>query len=174
TEIAHELRNPVSIIQAVVQVMGSELGHVAEVGQYVQKVEDQVARHQRMVEELLEFGRPGESGVELLDLNGLVRATVASAEPLLKRRGLGHSFLPAEEPLPVEGNGARLQQVLVNLIINAVQAMAAGGTLTLRCFRLGDRACVAVEDTGEGIAPEDMARLFVPFQTRKPAGGGLG
>ncbi|MGQ9533007.1 MAG: ATP-binding protein, partial [Desulfotomaculales bacterium] len=45
---------------------------------------------------------------------------------------------------------------------------------TLRCFRLEDRACVAVEDTGEGIAPEEMARLFVPFQTRKPAGGGLG
>lgn len=174
TEIAHELRNPVSIIQAVVQVMGSELGHVAGVGQYVQKVEDQVARHQKMVEELLEFGRPSGAGVGLLDLNDLVRTTVASVEPLLTRRGVGHSFVPAAESLPVEGNGAKLQQVLVNLIMNAVQAMGAGGTLTLRCFRLEDRACVAVEDTGEGIAPEEMARLFVPFHSRKPAGAGLG
>lgn len=174
TEIAHELRNPVSIIQAVVQVMGSELGHVAGVTQYVQKVEDQVLRHQKMVEELLEFGRPSKEGVRLLDLNDLAGATVASVEPLLRQRGLRQDFVPAPEPLPVEGNGTKLQQVLVNLILNAVQAMAAGGTLTVRCYRLDDRACVTVEDTGKGIAPEEMARIFVPFHTSKSVAGGLG
>ena len=78
------------------------------------------------------------------------------------------------ELTPINGDPSQLQQVTVNLLVNAIQAMPDGGTLTIRTSKGGDRQCLTVEDTGFGIAADDIKNIFLPFFTTKEVGEGTG
>jgi len=173
TEVAHELRNPVSIIQATVEVMEPLIKRVPDLEEYVMTIQEQVNRHNKLVAELLSFGHSGREQ-ETLDLNNLIQTVMTYSEPLLHQRRINVEFLPAEGVSLIHGNKEKLQQVFLNLVLNAVQAMGSGGALTVKTFLSGEEVCALFHDTGEGIAPEDITRIFEPFYTRKTSGGGLG
>lgn len=174
TNIAHELRNPVSIIQATVQVMEPKLNNSPELIEYVRKIEEQAERQNKLVEELLNFGRPDPGVFEPLNLNELISAILQDCDLLLRQREIALEFAPSQESLTIQGNQEKLKQVFINLILNAVQAMPQGGTLTIQTYASKSTAYVLVRDTGTGIPQEDLAQIFEPFYTRKAGGSGLG
>ncbi len=180
--VAHEISNPTAVIQGNLDLLREELGSAARpVANEIRLIDEQVNRIRLIVTKLLQFARPGEFAgyVEAVDVNAALVDCL-----LLTRQHLSRRDVRVERRLAatcmVEINLQELQQVLINLIVNAVQAMPDGGTLTLATADRDASADargvrVTVRDTGRGIRAEDMARIFDPFfTTKKTQGTGLG
>ncbi|MGE4373775.1 MAG: cache domain-containing protein [Xanthobacter sp.] len=179
--VAHEINNPVAVIQGNLDVARDVLGPaMAPVRTEFNLIDQQVHRINIIVSKLLQFARPGEfAGTsEPVHVPDVMGDCLLLVQHLLANAGIEVVRADAATGL-VCINRVELQQVLINLMVNAIHAMPQGGTLTLRSHdetRHG-RPGVAVEvcDTGKGIAPEHLARLFDPFFTTKGQGGtGLG
>jgi len=180
--VAHEINNPIAVIQGNLDVLCQVLGaQTLPVDQEIRLIAEQVHRIRVIVTKLLQFARPGEFAgyVEEVDVNAVLADCLVLAQHHLVKRNIEilRSFAAAQW---VNVNRHELQQVLINLIVNAVQAMPDGGTLTLATtdWLIGEDcrgAVISVRDSGAGIAPEDMARIFDPFfTTKKTEGTGLG
>ena len=179
--VAHEVNNPVAVIQGNLDVLRETLGNEAEpVIDEIRLIQDQVFRIRLIVTKLLQFARPAEYAgyLEPVRLDQVVQdSLVLVAHQMKKSQVTVTQSLRATRPVSVNRN--ELQQVLINLMVNALQAMPAGGTLHLET---GDReengvwgGYVAVADSGLGISPADRERLFDPFFTTKTTDGtGLG
>lgn len=180
--VAHEINNPVAVIQGNLDVMRDILGPAAEpVLPEIRLLDEQVNRIRVIVTKLLQFARPGEFAGYVEDVE--VNAVLADCL-LLTQHNLGKSGIVVMRELAatrrVQINRHELQQVVINLIVNAVQAMRDGGTLTLatRDWQSESGAPgvqIEVRDTGAGIRAEDLPRIFDPFfTTKKTEGTGLG
>jgi len=180
--VAHEINNPIAVIQGNLDVLREVLGDEAQpVEQEIRLIHEQVHRIRVIVTKLLQFARPGEFAgyVEALDVGAVLADCLVLAHHHLVKRNIEvvRDFTASEW---VSINRHELQQVLINLIVNAVQAMPDGGTLTLRTRDWVSEGrpqgvCISVRDTGQGIAPEDLSRIFDPFfTTKKNEGTGLG
>jgi signal transduction histidine kinase len=175
--ISHEIRNPLNIIAGSIYYLRELLRDLErpKVHEYLGSVEDEVRRATTLVEKLLDFARPAPGPLEPVDLNVVVERSLPLIAKLVEKRALALEtrFTPG---IPaIEGNGAELQQVLVNLLLNAAQALEPGGKIEVTTAPDGDDGVrVEVADTGPGIAPADLERLFEPFFTRRPDGTGLG
>lgn len=177
--VAHEISNPTAVIQGNLDLLREELGPAAQpVANEIRLIHEQVGRIRLIVTKLLQFARPGEFAgyVESVDVNAALADCL-----VLTRQHLARADVRVVQALEARGrvqiNLQELQQVLINLIVNAVQAMPAGGTLTLETADLDAAAGVriTVRDTGSGIRAEDLARIFDPFfTTKKRQGTGLG
>ncbi|UWQ75389.1 ATP-binding protein [Leisingera sp. M658] len=175
--VAHEINNPVAVIQGNLDLARSVLGeHAAPVEEEFRLIDDQVYRIGVIVSKLLQFARPEEySGA-----SGLISpGEVLSDCLVLTRHQLDACSVEAETRLTstreVRMSRTELQQVLVNLILNAVQAMPGGGRLTLTAEDAPEGVLLTAADTGTGIPPELQNRIFDPFFTTKQAQGtGLG
>lgn len=180
--VAHEISNPTAVIQGNLDLMREELGPAAApVVNEFRLIHQQVDRIRVIVTKLLQFARPDEFAgyVEAVDVNAALADCL-----VLTRQHLAHGQVKVVQHFAAQGrvriNLQELQQVLINLIVNAVQAMPEGGTLTLETHDRDAHADargvrIVVRDTGGGIRAEDMARLFDPFfTTKKRQGTGLG
>jgi len=175
--VAHEINNPIAVIQGNLEVARAALRHEADaVKTEFDLIDDQVYRISAIVSKLLQFAKPEEySGA-----SSTIRPDEVARDCLVLTR---HQIEAAgvEVKLHLESNRTvlmartELQQVIVNLILNAVHAMAGGGTLTIRVFDEAESVAIHVEDTGHGITQEVRKRIFDPFYTTKQAEGtGLG
>ncbi|MBC7105934.1 MAG: two-component sensor histidine kinase, partial [Firmicutes bacterium] len=174
-----ELRNPVGIIRATVQVLEQELPDAEGARTALKIIREQADRQNQLLHELLEFGRARPALVQPLNVGTLLGRVLEFTAPLLRRHGVELDCRLAQDLPPVEGDAERLKQVFVNLILNAVEAMPGGGRLTVSARVLpdegaGGRVAVSFEDTGPGIPEEDLSRIFEPFYTTKDRGVGLG
>ena len=179
--VAHEVNNPVAVIQGNLDVLRETLGEAAAPAMpEIRLIQDQVFRIRLIVTKLLQFARPSEYAgyLEPVRLDQVVQDSLVLVAHQMKKTSVAVvQEMHATRPVSVNRN--ELQQVLINLIVNALQAMAGGGTLLLTT---GDReeggikgGFVAVGDSGSGITPEDRERLFDPFFTTKTSDGtGLG
>ena len=178
--IAHEVNNPIAVIQGNLDLMRELLGPDAhKVQAEMRLVDEQIERMRLIVTQLLQYARPTEFAgyVEPLDPNRLIEDSLVLASHQLSRSGI-----TVQRELQATGqpavNRGEMQQVIVNLLVNAIQAMPQGGTLTLRSQDVRTPAGPAVEwsvqDTGAGLSPELLAELFKPFVTRRKDGTGLG
>jgi two-component system NtrC family sensor kinase len=179
--VAHEINNPVAVIQGNLDVLRETLGAAAEPAlAEIRLIQDQVFRIRLIVTKLLQFARPAEYAgyLEPVRLDQVVQDSLVLVAHQLKKTSVEVvQVMQATRPVTINRN--ELQQVLINLIVNALQAMPDGGTLLLTT---GDReengimgGYVAVADSGSGIAPEIRERLFDPFFTTKTSDGtGLG
>lgn len=175
TEIAHELRAPVSIIQATAEAMEASSRDATDIKDYINRIEQQVDRHNKLIQELLEFGRPNPGAVEMLDLNELIDVIMSYVKPLLEKNDILLNYInTSTESLYIDGNADKLKQVFINLIVNAIEAMQPKGKLTIQIRAEEDQAVITVRDTGKGISQEDLQNIFEPFYTRKAGGNGLG
>jgi signal transduction histidine kinase len=126
------------------------------------------------VNSLLNFSRTSKTEFEEVDINRVVRETVSLIEHQLEKARVVVR-MQLSEPLPrIRGNFGRLQQVMLNLMLNARDAMEGGGTLRIETVGMEDHVRIVVSDTGRGIAPEDVARIYDPFFTTKAAKKGTG
>ena len=179
--VAHEINNPVAVIQGNLDVLRETLGDAAEPAMpEMRLIQDQVFRIRLIVTKLLQFARPAEYAgyLEPVLLDQVVQDSLVLVAHQMKKTSVAvMQEMHATRPVTVNRN--ELQQVLINLMVNALQAMPEGGTLLLAS---GDReeagikgGFVAVGDSGPGIAPQDRERLFDPFFTTKSSDGtGLG
>jgi signal transduction histidine kinase/AmiR/NasT family two-component response regulator len=176
--LAHELRNPLSAITAAVQVLEAAKAHPNATSRARFIIGRQVQHLSRLVDDLLDVGRvvTGKIALErrVLDFGDLVRRTAT----VFTERESQHQFEVTTTPVWVEGDAVRIEQIVSNIIGNAVKYTAAGGTITVALSVEDDEAVLRVRDTGFGIAPELLPRIFELFvqgeRTLDRAQGGLG
>jgi two-component system, NtrC family, sensor kinase len=179
--IAHEINNPIAVMQGNLDLIRETLGaHAAPVGGELRLLDEQVERMRLIVTQLLQYARPTEYAgyVETLDLNRTVDDCLVLVAHLLAQTQIQvrREFQASRR---VACNRQELQQVVINLLINAIQAMPDGGELLLRTsdWQAGQGAAgaqLSVADNGAGLPPEVQERLFRPFVTTKNDGNGLG
>jgi two-component system NtrC family sensor kinase len=132
----------------------------------------EASRARDIVRDLLDFGRQRPLTLRPVDLNAVVRQVLALLRPSCGRVTVQEEFAPGLPP--VEADAARLKQVFVNIVQNALHAMPGGGRLLVRTDHDGEAVTVTFADTGVGIPPENLRRIFDPFFTTKPDSKGTG
>jgi two-component system, NtrC family, sensor histidine kinase AtoS len=172
--VAHELRNPLASLQGLVELLGRDFEDGDPRRRYTRTMLDAIDRLNRLVEDLLLLSAPGAAGAAPVDLNFVVRDTVTFTRLGLGDKPVTLSFAEAPGAPVVIGNQTRLGQALTNIILNAVQATPAGGTVRVSTAVDGAHTSVRVHNTGSFIDEEQQKKLFVPFFTTKPTGTGLG
>jgi signal transduction histidine kinase len=173
--IAHEIKNPLNATTIHLELLRMQVADRPEAGQNVSVIADQVRRLDQVVQGFMKFTRP-----EVLHLQAVELADVIERlHPLLEAETSKHHIdlrvdLPADLP-PVEGDPNLLEQAFLNLALNACQAMPDGGRLRISAKKTPRRfVTIEVEDSGVGIPPEDLSRIFDLYFTTKPAGSGIG
>ncbi len=174
--VAHELRNPLTSVKLLVQAATQRRPPRPLDDQQLHVLQQEIARMENIIQGLLDFARPAQLRRVVHDL----RQTVARALHLVDGRAKQQHVVLVREfpdrPLWVEGDPEQLHQVFVNLALNAIEAMPQGGTLRVRLGEdaAGRHCWAALSDTGTGIPPALVPRLFEPFVTSKERGTGLG
>jgi PAS domain S-box-containing protein len=177
--LSHELRTPLQPILGWTEVLRRHRSLDEVTARALEAIHRNIRQQVRLVDDLLDLSRivHGKFTLrfETLDLRDPVRMAVETyEEPAALKRLRFTATLPAE-PLPMWGDGARLQQITGNLISNALKFTPPGGSIVLRLVAGGDRAVLEVEDTGDGIAQEDLPVIFEAFrQGAQSRAGGLG
>jgi len=176
--IAHEIKNPLAAISGAITVLAGDFGEDDPRREVINKVLEQIARLDKAATDLLFFGRPGKPSFSFVDTNDLLNKTMffVSQHPEAKNVHQTKEFTRNLPPVWVDEK--QLQQVFFNIIINAIQAMKDGGTLLLHTD-LADNdgqqvVKVMIGDSGPGIKPEELEKIFTPFFTTKTQGTGLG
>ncbi len=175
--IAHEVNNPIAVLQGNLDLMRELLGeHAQPVRSELRLADEQIERMRIIVTQLLQFAKPAEYAgyIEAVDTQRLIEDSLLLVAHLLAKTQieLQRELRATRAPLI---NRNELQQVLVNLLVNAIHAMPDGGVLRLTTFDIGsDSVEITVVDTGPGLGAELIAELFKPFVTRKKDGTGLG
>ncbi|HTV39543.1 MAG TPA: ATP-binding protein [Candidatus Sulfotelmatobacter sp.] len=193
--VAHEIGNPLNALHIHLQLMERGLKKLKNDGhdkkgmfrsdsawreippkleQYLEVCKGEIARLDYIITQFLQAIRPTSLQLKLASLNDVVDETLELLRPELENRGLAVKNRPARQLAAIPIDATQMQQVLVNLIKNAMQAMSRGGTLTLQTGEASDGVWVSVADTGGGIPQEQITRIFEPFYTTKKKGSGLG
>ena len=170
--IAHEIRNPLGVIRGAGQHLDRRLREAGIEDPMAGFIPDEVDRLDRILSGYLSFGRGGETDHERLDLADVVRRTVRNLQDEFDRARITIAVdLPT---LTVEGDPQRLQQILLNLLLNARDAMPDGGTIAIGGHEIARTVVLTVTDEGAGLGGQDPERLFTAFETGKEKGSGLG
>ena len=177
--LAHEIGTPMGVIRVRAESLQNDETTSADSRVKLGIIVRQIDRIARIVRMLLDYARKSESHKAVCDLRTIAERAMTLLEPEAARRGVRTVARLGENPLMVNCDADQLEQVFVNLIMNALDAMnRSGGTLRVTAnsekSNNGARATLAFEDTGAGVAPEHEDRLFTPFFTTKEPGKGTG
>lgn len=190
TGIAHEIRNPLGIIKAIEQTMRHELKDNPEALQELEIIDEEIERANRVIKALMDFGRPAGQTRKLVSINSILEDVLTIANKYILQHNVQVNYL-SSEPVYLWGDQEQLKQAFVNIIFNAVQAMPAGGELCIAAIYPADESFagkkkatgyawsnsyvkLVFKDTGRGISPENMEKIFNPFFTTRDDGTGLG
>ncbi len=172
--LAHEIRNPLAGIAGVMEIVSRDLPDTSPARDVVKDVRGEVLRVNRIVTDLLDTARPGPAEYRMTDLN----ATVEHAVIFARQQTLAHpvkvEFHKAPGLPPVEHDSHRIHQVLLNLLLNSIQAIDGSGRVVVEVAEDDGLARVSVIDNGQGIPAEHLPNIFRPFYTTKGKGTGLG
>ena len=175
--LAHEIRNPLGSIKGAAQVLRSE-AESAEQRNLLDVITEEVDRLNRVVTQFLDYARPYQPELQPRSINAVIEKvlTVIEANSISSRIDIQWELHPHLPPVPMDQE--QIHQVILNIVINAIEAMPDGGTLTVRTFRIdsatGDAVGISIRDTGQGIRRETLKQIFTPFFTTKERGVGLG
>ncbi len=173
--VAHELNNPLTSVLGYAQLLEAGELEGEDARRALGIILQEADRARRIVQNLLTFARQRAHERGPVDVNAAIEQTVALRRYELERAGITFVLDLAADLPAIEGDLFQLQQVFLNLINNAAQAMAgSGGRIEIRTARAGDRVRIEVADTGPGIPPEHLHRIFDPFFTTKEVGQGTG
>jgi len=171
--LAHEIGTPMGVIQGHAELLESSVSD--ERGRHrLSTIREQIERISEIMKTLLNMARPHEKEHVPVDLSSIVRETLAFLSEKLRVHGIT-SALDAPRRATVRGDHDKLQQLFINLVMNAIDAMPGGGKLSISIAPAGVSMLeVCVTDSGHGMPPEVAERVFEPFFTTKPAGRGSG
>jgi len=178
--VAHEVNTPLAVISSYAQMLSKQLQGDAPKGALLEKITRQTFRASEIVNNLLNFSRTSGTEFTAIDINKIISDTLALLDHQFKVTKIKVLDERGQQIPLINGNAGRLQQVFLNLFLNAKDAMSNGGTLRIATTN-GDSVGVMVSDTGTGIAQEHIHRIYDPFFTTKtapregqPRGTGLG
>ncbi len=172
--LAHEIRNPLAGIAGVIEIIGRDLPSTSPALAVVKDVRLEIAQIDRILTDLLETARPHPPHVSRGDLNTTVEHTVMLVRQQVLSRPIKIELERAPDLPEVEHDSDQIHQVLLNLLLNAVQAIEGTGTVRVEVGSREGCASVRVSDTGRGIPPQNLSNIFRPFFTTKGNGTGLG
>lgn len=173
--IAHEIRNPLGIISSSAQLLGRRLPAPApEIGQLLDIIQEETTRLNGLITDFLTFGRPAQPRRQIVNLSGLVRRAVEHVQGVSERKGVTVVADLPTAPLTASVDAEMVQQVLLNLLLNALDATAGGGKVVVSLGSENGKLRLDVSDNGCGIAEEIRPKIFNPFFTTKEKGTGLG
>ncbi|MCL7486694.1 MAG: ATP-binding protein [Desulfobulbaceae bacterium] len=174
--VSHEIKNPLGIVRSTAEILGKRISKVAPGNEHLANIiVDETSRLDNIVREFLDFARPKELQPEMVSLNTLVERAASFMQPEFENKSV-EPVLDLDPQLPrIPLDPEQIYQVLLNVMINGVQAMPDGGTISLRS-RVTLRGDVELDigDTGTGMPPEKAEQIFTPFFTDKNRGSGLG
>jgi two-component system NtrC family sensor kinase len=174
--MAHEINNPLFVISGRVQMLLGNKKTAKGVKENLKTIEGQSERIRNIVDRFLTFSRKTSPNQEKADINKLINNVL----PFLSYHKLPSHKIRivkdfAKKLPPIKCDVHQLQEVFINLLINACQAMLEGGTLTIKTFNLGNEFVqINITDTGKGISPDNLKNMFMPFFSTKKEGTGLG
>jgi signal transduction histidine kinase len=174
TGLAHEIRNPLAGIAGVIEIIGRDLPESSPAREVLNEVQEEVLQIKRILSDLLDVARPRLPDFRPSDLNATAEHAVALARQQTISRPIEIRFTRAHDLPPVEHDASQIQQVLLNLLLNSIQAIEDTGNVRVKVGSQDGFATVAVSDTGRGIPLEHLANIFRPFYTTKKKGTGLG
>ncbi len=172
--VAHEVNTPLAVISTYAQMLAKQVAEDSAKSQILDKIAKQTFRASEIVNSLLNFSRTSTTSFGPVNLNKTIQETLSLLDHQLQKAGIVIRTDFADDAPIVHGNAGKLQQVFLNLFINARDAMPSGGRLDVRTWLEGTRAQVEVSDSGSGIAPEHLQKIYDPFFTTKAARKGTG
>ncbi len=176
--IAHEIKNPLAGISAAVTIIKDDMAGDDPRGAILGEVIDQVKRLDKTVNDLLFFGKPSLPELTCVDINTILTTTLKFASQHRGVVNIDRRIQLQPDLPPVYADDKQMQQVFLNIVLNAYQAMPTGGTLSVTSSRTvkdgAEYVRVDVSDTGSGIPPQILEKIFTPFYTTKAQGTGLG
>ncbi len=172
--LAHEIRNPLGIIKTATQLLHrrADLGETDK--RHLEYVVSEVTRINDLITEFLDFAKPSAPVRALQPARPLVEEILGFCKPELENHNIDAHIDDQAPGAMLYADAGQLKQACLNLIVNAIDAMPEGGSLTVRIAREDNYTVIGIADTGQGIAPDMMERIFTPFVTTKASGTGLG
>nr|WP_320114576.1 ATP-binding protein [uncultured Desulfuromonas sp.] len=173
--LAHEIRNPLGIIASSAQLLQSQLKN-AGTGQedLLDVIREESTRLNDLVTTFLRFGRPGEPQLKSQQLETLIQKTVEQLRPIAEQHQVALNFTSDYPTTTVLVDADMIQQLLLNLLLNAIEACPQQGEVTVEALRKEDQAHIDITDSGCGISQDVLPNIFNPFFTTKDNGTGLG
>jgi PAS domain S-box-containing protein len=174
--VAHEVKNPLNSMRLWLENLKESLPSDQDAGaqQAVQVLDKEIDRLDAVVKRFLDFTRPVELKLEATDLAELLREVMRVAHPQLQKAGVEVEELLGNGIPEVWADRDLLKQAVLNLVLNAAEAMTSGGELRVELGRRGEMAEISVSDTGRGIPAENRQKIFQLFFTTRPGGSGIG
>ena len=173
-QVAHEIKRPLAGIKSAMELITQEYAMSDAERRLLGRVEDELQHVDETIRDLLSLARPIGLNAQSLDLHAVIDGALARLSGLPGADRVRVERLYAPDVPRLVGDPVRLEQAILNLSVNAVEAMGEGGRLTITTSLAGGEVSVDVRDTGAGIAPENLERVFKPFVSTKPLGTGLG
>lgn len=172
--VAHEIKNPLTSIKTFCEYLPHKLDDKEFLKKFARLIGHEVERMDNMVHELLDYSKPAPLALKKTDINKLIQDTLnnLNSQFIKNRIEVTQHLSPINYHLNIDTN--RIKQALLNLFLNAIEAMPRGGKLTVSSFVDRTSYLVTITDTGSGIPPEDLKHIFDPFFSRKDNGTGLG
>ncbi len=182
--IAHEIGTPLNIISGNAEFIQLDMNQSDTGYQELTTIIDQTKRISVLIKQLLDFARPKILSLQAVNINSIMTNVLDFVRRQFEKNGMDIETAFEDRLLKVYGDPALLYQVFLNVIINAFQAMSRGGKLYLKTFMENEaedlthekreKVVIMIKDTGEGISPENLPKLFTPFFTTKEPGKGTG
>jgi signal transduction histidine kinase len=177
--VAHEIRNPLNVINLSIDHVSTKFPPAdpndrLQFTRILSSVKDEIARLKHLVSDLLNYGRPAQLAVRIIDLRELVQETMALIRPQAEAQSVTLEVEEDQSPVEVLGDRERLKSCLSNITINALQAMPGGGCLIAQVHRHDGFVEVNLRDNGVGISQDAISKIFEPYFSTKQSGFGLG
>jgi signal transduction histidine kinase len=172
--IAHEIKNPLAGILGAVQVFDSEVTDDDPKKEILSEMKVQLERMNHAVNDLLSYARPAQPVFEPVRLHDLIKKIVTLLPHQFKEKNIVIKEELSPDTILIHADKKQFQQVMWNIVLNGMQAMDHGGVLTIRTGTADGKVTITIKDTGKGIPPDQVERVFKPFYTTKHKGTGLG
>jgi signal transduction histidine kinase len=172
--VAHEVRNPLFTISATLDAWEARLGETPHLRRYIVPLREEVDRLNRLMGDLLEYGKPPALAMHATPIANPIAAAVCECSIAASARGI-HIVITIDDGLPdARIDSGRMEQVFQNVIANAVQLSPDGSVVHVGAKSCGEEIVCTVTDEGPGLQPEETERVFAPFYSRRKGGIGLG
>ncbi len=172
--LAHEIRNPLAGIAGVLDIVSRDLPDSSVAREVIEDAKQEAVQINRILTELLDTARPKAPQFRITDIVGTAEHAVLFARQQAVTKRINIEFEVKDELPPVEHDPNQINQVLLNLLLNAIQSMDKAGAIRVTVQQEEDAVAIVIADEGKGIAPEHLPNIFRPFFTTKGHGTGLG
>ncbi|HEY3296042.1 MAG TPA: ATP-binding protein [bacterium] len=172
--VAHEIKNPLQAMLSQLKTVEQKIATNEDPAENLELIQESVERLRHIVGSMLDLNRTAPAARMPVSLNSLVQKVIALLQQQIREHNVQVHLELAQDLPSVAGSAQELQQVILNLTLNAIEAMPNGGDLTITSAAKDDRVELNVQDSGVGIAPEHVAQIFEPFFTFRVSGTGTG